>query len=79
MSFTVFTDGCSNLPGHLLASLDIQVLPCSYVLDGIPGTYEGDIDSFDTHAYYNKLRSGSSTDRFSFSHSFCSPQDQTSL
>ena len=59
MSFTVFTDGCSNLPGHLLASLDIQVLPCSYVLDGIPGTYEGDIDSFDTHAYYNKLRSGS--------------------
>jgi len=59
MSFTVFTDGCSNLPGHLLASLDIRVLPCSYVLDGIPGTYEGDIDSFDTHAYYNKLRSGS--------------------
>ena len=59
MSFTVFTDGCSNLPGHLLASLDIQVLPCSYVLDGIPGTYEGDIDSFDTHTYYNKLRSGS--------------------
>lgn len=59
MSFTVFTDGCSNLPGHLLVSLDIRVLPCSYVLDGIPGTYEGDIDSFDTHTYYNKLRSGS--------------------
>ena len=59
MSFTVFTDGCSNLPGYLLTSLDIRVLPCSYVLDGVPGIYEGDIDAFDTHAYYNKLRSGS--------------------
>ena len=59
MSFTVFTDGCSNLPGRLLTELEIRVLPCSYVLDGVPGTYEGDIDAFDTHAYYDKLRSGS--------------------
>jgi len=59
MSYTVFTDGCSNLPGRLLTELDIRVLPCSYVLDGEPGTYEGDIDAFDTHAYYDKLRSGS--------------------
>lgn len=59
MSFTVFTDGCSNLPGRLLVDLDIRVLPCSYVLDGIPGTYDGDIDTFDTHGYYEKLRGGS--------------------
>ncbi len=59
MSFTVFTDGCSNLPGRLLTELDIRVLPCSYVLDGEPGTYEGDIDAFDTHGYYDKLRIGS--------------------
>ena len=59
MSFTVFTDGCSNLPGRLLAELDIRVLPCSYVLDGIPGTYDGDIEAFDTHGYYEKLRGGS--------------------
>lgn len=59
MSFTVFTDGCSNLPGRLLDEFDIRVLPCSYVLDGVPGTYEGDIDAFDTHAYYDKLRGGS--------------------
>ena len=59
MSYTVFTDGCSNLPGHLLTELHIQVLPCSYVLDGIPGTYEGDIDAFDTHEYYSKLSNGS--------------------
>ncbi len=59
MSFTVFTDGCSNLPGRLLSELEIRVLPCSYVLDGVPGTYEGDIDAFDAHAYYEKLRNGS--------------------
>ncbi len=59
MSFTVFTDGCSNLPGRLLAELEIRVLPCSYVLDGISGTYTGDIDAFDAHAYYDRLRNGS--------------------
>lgn len=60
MSFTVFTDGCSNLPGRLLTDLNIRVLPCSYVLDGQPGVFEGDIDAFDTHGYYEKLRHGSS-------------------
>ena len=59
MTFTVFTDGCSNLPGRLLQELQIRVLPCSYVLDDVPGTYEGDIERFDSHAYYDKLRSGS--------------------
>ena len=59
MSFSVFTDGCSNLPGRILDQLNIRVLPCSYVLDGVPGTYEGDIDAFDTHGYYEKLRNGS--------------------
>lgn len=59
MSFSVFTDGCSNLPGRILSELNIRVLPCSYVLDGVPGTYEGDIDAFDAHGYYEKLRNGS--------------------
>ena len=59
MPFTVFTDGCSNLPGRLLSELDIRVLPCSYILDGQPGTFTGDIDGLDTHAYYDKLRGGS--------------------
>ena len=40
MSFTVFTDGCSNLPGTLLEKYDIRLLPCSYVLDGVPGAAE---------------------------------------
>ncbi len=59
MSFAVFTDGCSNLPGRVLKALDIRVLPCSYTLDDVPGVFQGDIDSFDTHTYYEKLRGGS--------------------
>jgi DegV family protein with EDD domain len=59
MTFAVFTDGCSNLPGRILRELEIHVLPCSYVMDGQPGTYLGDIDAFDTHEYYEKLRAGS--------------------
>ena len=59
MSYIVFTDGCSNLPGDLIRRFDIHVLPCSYVMDGEPGVYEGDIDAFDTHDYYEKLRNGS--------------------
>ena len=58
MSYTVFTDGCSNLPGRILTELNIRVLPCSYVFDGEPGIYEGDIDAFDSHTYYEKLRAG---------------------
>ena len=59
MSYAVFTDACSNLPGHLIQRFDIHVLPCSYLMDGEPGVYEGDIDAFDSHAYYEKLRNGS--------------------
>ncbi len=59
MSYTIFTDGCSNLPGRILTELNIRVLPCNYVLDNEPGTFDGDIDSFDSHDYYEKLRSGS--------------------
>ncbi|MBQ3000237.1 MAG: DegV family protein [Oscillospiraceae bacterium] len=58
MSYTVFTDGCSNLPNNLLQELDIRVLPCSYMLDGEPGVFDGDLEAFDTHAYYNRLRAG---------------------
>ena len=59
MSYEVFTDGCSNLPGDLINRFNIRVLPCSYVMDGVQEVYEGDIDAFDSHAYYEKLRNGS--------------------
>ena len=59
MSYTVFTDAASNLPGKYLKGLDIRPLPCHYTMDGREGVYEGDIDAFDAKAYYDKLRHGS--------------------
>ena len=59
MAFVVYTDGASNLPGRYLTDYDIRVLPCSYTLDGAHRQYEGDIDIFDSHAYYDLLRAGS--------------------
>ena len=59
MPYVVFTDACSNLPGDLIRRFDIHLLPCNYVLDEEPGVFEGNIDEFDTHAYYDKLRNGS--------------------
>ena len=59
MSYTVFTDACSNLPNRLLNELDIRTLPCDYLMDGEPATYDGNMDSFDFRVYYDKLRKGS--------------------
>ncbi|MGN0999228.1 MAG: DegV family protein [Faecousia sp.] len=59
MSYTVFTDGCSNLPEYILTGLNIRVLPCHYTLDGVPGVYDGNMGAFDFHGYYEKLRQGS--------------------
>ncbi len=58
MSFVLFTDGGSNLPGRLLQQLQIRVLPCTYTIDGQSVTYNGDIEAFDAHSYYEKLRAG---------------------
>lgn len=60
MSFSIFTDGCSNLPGYLLRDLEIQVLPCSYIMDGQTVHYSGDIEHFDAHTYYDLIRAGKS-------------------
>lgn len=58
MSFSIFVDGSSNLPGHLLRELTIEILPCSYTMNGRPSTYDGSLDSFDAHEYYDMLRQG---------------------
>ena len=58
MSFALFTDACSNLPGKLLARYQIHVLPCSYTVDGVQTVYNGEIDAFDAHAHYELLRAG---------------------
>lgn len=59
MSYAVFTDGCSNLTGELIHRYEIHMLPCNYIMDGETAVFGGDIDTFDTHQYYEKLRNGS--------------------
>ncbi len=56
MTFSVFADGTANLPVSLQEG--IRILPCELSIDGKPGTYDGDIEHFDMHSYYEKLRSG---------------------
>lgn len=58
MAFTIFVDGSANLPDRVLAEKNIRILPCSLFLDGIPGTYNGNLDSFNPREYYEKLASG---------------------
>ena len=58
MSFVVFTDGCSNLPGSILNRFQIQTLSFTYTINGQQIVYNGDIESFDAHAHYELLRSG---------------------
>lgn len=58
MLFSIFVDGSSNLPGHLLQELDLSILPCSYTLNGVQSNYNGNLDSFNAHEYYEMLRQG---------------------
>ena len=58
MSFSIFVDGSSNLPGSVLQELDIEILPCSYTVNGQAGSYNGRLDTFDAHEYYEMLRQG---------------------
>ena len=56
MSFAVFADGSANLPQSKREG--IRLLPCLLTLNGREITYDGDIDHYDTHTYYEALRSG---------------------
>ncbi len=58
MSFAVFTEGCSNLPGSHIRSRSIHVLPCAYTIDGQPKVFDGDMETFQYKAYYDQLRAG---------------------
>ncbi len=58
MAYAIYTDGCSNLPRYLLEELDIRVLPFHYMIDGQSFIYNGDIESFDSHGYYEAMRGG---------------------
>ena len=56
MAFAVFADGTANLPRSLREG--IRLLPCEYRIAGKSRIYDGDLESFDTHAWYEKLRNG---------------------
>ena len=56
MSFAVFADGTANLPESMLNG--ITLLPCEYTVDGVSTIYDGHLDGFNAHAYYEKLRAG---------------------
>ncbi|MBR4668727.1 MAG: DegV family protein [Butyrivibrio sp.] len=56
MSFTVFADGCANLPQS--KAKEIVILPCDYLVNDTNVVYSGDIDNFDGHTYYDSLRNG---------------------
>ena len=56
MSFAVFADGSANLPRKMLDG--IELLPDEYTIDGEVQVYEGNVDDFDGHAYYEGLRNG---------------------
>ena len=58
MSFAIFTDACSNLPGAALRERRIKPLPCNYTIDGRQITYLGDIEAFNAKEHYDLLRSG---------------------
>ena len=58
MSFSIFVDGSSNLPGETLRELNIEILPCTYSMNGVPSTYDGNLDTFNAQEYYNMLRQG---------------------
>lgn len=58
MSFAIFTDSSSNLPGNILKDRQILTLPCNYTIDDQPVVYHGDLESFDYKAHYDLLRSG---------------------
>lgn len=56
-SFEVFADGSANLP--LSMREGISLLECDYTVDGQERTYNGDLENFDVHGFYENLRNGS--------------------
>ena len=46
-TYSIITDGFSNLPGAVLRTLDIHILPCTYFVDDVAVDYNGDIETFD--------------------------------
>ena len=56
MSFVVFTDGSANLPKKMAEG--VRILPCSYIANGEEIVYQGNIEDFDAHVFYEGLKNG---------------------
>ena len=53
----LFTDTSANLPLQLIHRYGIQVVPFTYMVDGVPAEYSAETD-FDGRAFYSAMRSG---------------------
>ena len=54
--YRVFADGTSNLPNDQLK--DVTLVDCHYTFDGEERVYDGNIDAFDVHEYYEGIKAG---------------------
>lgn len=58
MSFRILTDTSCNLPEHLVHEYDLDMMPLSYVIDGVPHTSYTDGRQADFRSFYDQLRRG---------------------
>ena len=54
--YKVFADGTSNLPKQQME--EITMVPCHYSIDGEELIYDGDLEKFDAHEYYEAIKAG---------------------
>ena len=58
MSFALFTDSGSNLPGEILERKKIRVIPFTYYVEDRAVICAESVDGFDSREYYDMLRAG---------------------
>ena len=54
--FKVFADGTSNLPKE--QAENVTMVPCHYTVDGEERIYDGNLENFDFHEFYEGLKNG---------------------
>ena len=57
MALEIFTDSAANIPGEKVKALDINIIPCSYELDGKIVRCPTAPEDFDGRQFYDLLRS----------------------
>ena len=54
--FKVFADGTSNLPSN--KAEDVIMVPCHYMVEGEDRIYDGNLDDYDVHQFFQSIRDG---------------------